>query len=330
MAPLNRKTIVITGGAGFIGSHLIRHYLALGHRIICLDNLQTTRSTKHLDDLMDHTYFTFIKHDIIDPVNIDEKIDWIFNFACSGSYILYQYDPVHTMKTNTVGVMNMLDLAHKNDARIMQASTSEVYGDPEVVPQSESYHGNVNSLGPRACYDEGKRAAETLCMDYLRLYGIDVKIIRIFNTYGPYMDPSDGRAITNFIVNALTGQDLVLYGNGSQTRSFQYIDDLITGISRMMEKDTFTGPVNLGNPGEITMRHFAETIIRLTGSSSKMAVDAPATDDPKRRSPDISLARRELEWEPKISLEVGLVKTIDYFRTIDLTQHTEGRLTRPR
>lgn len=317
MKETGKKTILVTGGAGFIGSHLCEKYLAEGHRVIVVDNLQTTMKPKHITKFLKHPHFKFIKHDIIDPLRISEKIDWIFNFACAGSYTSYQYDPVHTVKTNTVGIINMLNLAREHGARIMQASTSEVYGDPLEVPQKETYLGNVNMLGPRACYDEGKRCAETLFMDYRREYGTDIKIIRIFNTYGPQMDPNDGRAITNFVMNALSGEDLHIYGDGSHTRSFQYIDDLVRGIDVMMKKENFLGPVNLGNPGEITMKDFAELVVKKTNSQSKIIYTIGATDDPKRRCADNSLAKRELGWEPKVALSEGLEKTIAYFKTVE-------------
>lgn len=314
------KTILITGGAGFIGSHLCEKYLKQGHRVICLDNLQTTSSTKNISHLLSNRNFKFVKHDIIKPIKFGEPIDWIFNLACSGSPTSYQYDPIHTTKTNTIGVMNLLELARAHQARIMQFSTSEVYGDPEPEVQSEIYNGNVNPLGPRACYDEGKRCAETLFMDYYREYGVDIKIIRIFNTYGPKMDINDGRAMTNFIVNALAGKDIVIYGDGSYTRSFQYIDDLIAGIDLMMNKENFTGPVNLGNPEEISILALAEKISEKTKSNSKIVKQPKPTDDPQRRCPDISLAKEKLGWEPKISLDGGLDKTIEYFKTIELPE----------
>ena len=313
----SKRTILITGGAGFIGSHLSEKYLREGHQVICVDNLQTTFKPKNITHLFKNPNFTFIKQDIIDPLVINNKIDWIFNLACSGSYTSYQYDPVHTTKSNTTGVINMLDIARKNNARILQASTSEIYGNPLETPQKESYRGNVNTLGPRACYDEGKRCAETLFMDYHREYGVDIKITRIFNSYGPQMDPNDGRAMTNFILNALDGKDLVIYGDGSNTRSFQYINDLVAGMDAMMKKDVFAGPVNLGNPGEITMKKLAELVIKKTNSVSKIVYVKGASDDPKRRCPDISLAKEKLGWEPKIPLEKGLEKTIEYFRTAD-------------
>jgi len=313
MKASNRKTILIAGGAGFIGSHLVEKYLTEGHRVICLDNLQTTWKPKNIERFFENPNFRFIRADIIEPIRLKERIDWIFNCACAGSYTSYQFNPVHTVKTNTLGMINLLELAKKDGARILQTSTSEIYGDPLETPQKETYRGNVNPLGPRACYDEGKRVAETLCMDYYREFGVDVKIVRIFNTYGPNMDPNDGRAVTNFIRNALSGKDLVLYGDGSQTRSFQYIDDLVRGLDLMMKKEGFVGPVNLGNPGEISMSVLAGEVITLTRSQSKVVHAESATDDPKRRSPDIALALHELGWSPKVSLSEGLKKTIDYF-----------------
>ena len=308
-----RRTILIAGGAGFIGSYLVAKYLAEGHRIICIDNLQTTWKPKNIERFFGNPNFRFVRQDIIEPIRLREHVDWIFNCACAGSYTSYQFNPVHTVKTNTIGMINLLELAKKDAARILQTSTSEVYGDPLETPQKESYRGNVNSLGPRGCYDEGKRVAETLCMDYHREFGVDVKIVRIFNTYGPNMDPNDGRAVTNFVRNALTGKELVIYGDGSQTRSFQYIDDLVRGLDLVMRKEGFIGPVNLGNPGELSMLELAEQIVKLTGSRSKIVHAEGATDDPRRRSPDITLALRELGWSPNIPLYDGLKKTIDYF-----------------
>ena len=309
--------ILVTGGAGFIGSHLCEKYLEEANRVICLDNLQTTRTPKNVEHLFKNKNFKFIRHDIIKPIDLGEKVDWIFNFACAGSYTSYQFDPVHTVKTNTTGVINILELARKNKARIIQASTSEIYGDPLASPQKETYLGNVNMLGPRACYDEGKRCAETLFMGYWREFGVDVKIIRIFNTYGPKMDLNDGRAMTNFIVNALAGKDLIIYGDGSITRSFQFIDDLLVAIDKMMNKENFIGPVNLGNPEEINILDLAKLVIKKTESDSEIVFEKKATDDPKRRCPDINLAKKELDWSPKISLEQGLEKTIDYFKTVE-------------
>lgn len=315
-----RKTILIPGGAGFIGAHLVDKYLKEGHRVIVVDNLQTTWKPKNIAKFFSNKNFRFIKQDIIEPLSSKlrgEKLDWIINCACAGSYTSYQFNPVHTVKTNTIGVINLLELAREHGARFLQTSTSEIYGDPLETPQKESYLGNVNSLGPRACYDEGKRVAETLCMDYHREFGLDVKIVRIFNTYGPMMDPNDGRAVTNFIMNALIGKDIVIYGEGSQTRSFQYIDDLLLGIDRMMRSEDLTGPVNLGNPGEITMKELAELVIDMTGSRSNIVYAEGATDDPKRRSPDITLAKERLGWEPSVSLADGLKKTIKYFMTVE-------------
>lgn len=312
-----KLTILISGGAGFIGSHLCEKYLTEGHRIICVDNLQTTISPKNILKFLTNKNFRFIKHDIVIPFDPGEKIDWIFNLACSGSYTIYQYDPVQTVKTNTVGMINMLELAKKYGARILQTSTSEIYGDPLETPQRENYKGNVNSLGPRACYDEGKRVAETLCMDYHREYSVDVKIVRIFNTYGPNMDGNDGRAITNFITNALARKDLIIYGDGSHTRSFQYVDDLVAGIDAMMKKDGFIGPVNLGNPGEVTTLELAQKVLAATRSKSKIVYQKKATDDPRRRCPDISLAKKELGWSPRVPLEEGLKKTIVYFHSVE-------------
>ena len=315
-----KMRILITGGAGFIGSHLCEKYASEGHSVICLDNLQTTATPHNIEHLRARRNFRFLQADIVEPIPIDEPIDWIFNFACSGSYTSYQYDPIHTMKTNTVGMANVLELARRTGARVLQASTSEVYGDPVEVPQKETYRGNVNMLGPRACYDEGKRAAETLCMDFHRQYGTDVKIIRIFNTYGPRMQFNDGRAVSNFITAALSGRDIVIYGDGLQTRSFQYIDDLVEGIDRMMRKDGFMGPVNLGNPVEITISALAEKVKESVRSSSRITFDRGATDDPRRRVPDITLARETLGWEPKVGLDEGLEKTIAYFRTAALPE----------
>lgn len=318
----NKKIILITGGVGFIGSHLCDKYLKQGHKVICLDNLQTTHSTRNIDHLLPNRSFKFIKHDVINPIEFKEKIDWVINLACSGAPDIYQYDPIHTTRTNVEGVRNMLELARTHKARIMQASTSEVYGDPLESPQKETYTGNVNPLGPRACYDEGKRCAESLCMDYHREHGVDVKIIRIFNTYGPNMNLNDGRAMVDFITYALGksikagGDKLIMYDPESK-RSFQYIDDLVDGIDKMMRKDNFVGPVNLGNPGEITMLELAQAIIKKTNSKAEIIFDRPSTDDPKRRCPDISLAKKELGWEPKITLEVGIEKTINYFKGFD-------------
>jgi len=317
MSANNRKTILIAGGAGFIGSHLVEKYLAEGHRVIVIDNLQTTWKPKNIERFFTHKNFRFINADIIEPLALTEHIDWIINCACAGSYTSYQYNPVHTVKTNTIGVINLLECARANNAIFLQTSTSEIYGDPLETPQKESYLGNVNSLGPRACYDEGKRVAETLCMDYHREFGVDVRIVRIFNTYGPNMDLNDGRAITNFVTNALAGKDIIIYGDGSHTRSFQYIDDLVWGIDRFMHTSGETGPINLGNPGEVTMKELATLIIAMTGSLSQLVFSDGATDDPKRRSPDITKAKRVLGWEPHVTLREGLEKTIAYFKNAE-------------
>ncbi len=312
-----RLTILIPGGAGFIGSHLVTRYLSLGHRVIVIDNLQTTWKPRNIAQHFSNPNFQFIRKDVIDTLVFKERIDWIINCACAGSYTSYQFNPVHTVKTNTVGMINLLELARLHGARILQTSTSEIYGDPLVSPQSEDYLGNVNSLGPRACYDEGKRVAETLCMDYHREFGVDIRIVRIFNTYGPNMDVNDGRAVTNFIMNALTNKDILIYGDGTNTRSFQYIDDLLGGLHKMMSTNDIIGPINLGNPGEITMKDLAEKVIKETGSTSLLVYVDGATDDPRRRCPDITRAQEKLDWSPRVSLADGLTKTIAYFRTVE-------------
>jgi len=309
--------ILVTGGAGFVGSHLCKYFLDSGHEVICLDDLSTGRK-ENIAPLLDNKNFEFVNQDITKPLEISKKIGQIFNFACPASPPRYQKDPIQTMKTSILGSLNMLELARKNNARIMQASTSEVYGDPKVHPQPESYWGNVNPIGVRSCYDEGKRAAETLFFDYQRKYGTDIRVVRIFNTYGPNMDPDDGRVVSNFITQALKNEDLTIYGDGMQTRSFQYIDDLVAGIIKMMDNEkNFLGPVNLGNPDEFTVKELAEKILEmLPESKSKIVYQDLPQDDPKQRKPDISLAKKELTWEPKIRLEEGLKKTIDYFRTV--------------
>lgn len=317
METSQKKTVLIAGGAGFIGSHLVEKYLGEGHRVIVLDNLQTTWKPKNIEGFFDNPNFRFIRQDIIEPLRIKEHIDWIFNCACAGSPTSYQFNPVHTVKTNTIGMINLLELAREKGARILQTSTSEVYGDPLETPQKESYLGNVSTLGPRACYDEGKRVAETLCMDYHREFGVDVKIVRIFNTYGENMDPNDGRVVTNFVMNALAGKDLLIYGDGLQTRSFQYIDDLVAGLDAMMRQDGFIGPVNLGNPGEFTMKALAELVLEMTRSHSHIVYVAQNTDDPRRRAPDITLAKQKLSWEPKVALREGLDRTIAYFKSVE-------------
>ena len=307
------KHVIIAGGAGFIGSHLCEYLLHKGDRVICLDNFRTGHP-KNVSALTNHPYFKLVEHDITMPYMI-KGIDEIYNLACPASPIHYQDSPIETTKTSVIGTLNLLELARENHCRFLQASTSEVYGDPEVHPQPESYWGHVNPNGIRSCYDEGKRCAESLCMDYHRRYGVAVKIIRIFNTYGPRMACDDGRVVSNFILQALQGKDLTIYGNGMQTRSFQYVDDLIRGMERIMSTpDGFTGPVNLGNPEEHTILEFAERILELTGSRSRMVLCPLPADDPKQRNPDITLAKNVLQWSPTISLEEGLEKTIAYYQ----------------
>lgn len=307
------KRILITGGAGFIGSHLCERLLGENHEVICLDNF-FTGNRNNIAHLQDNPRFELIQHDVTQPCFLE--VDEIYNLACPASPVHYQFDPIHTTKTSVLGALNMLGLAKRNKAKILQASTSEVYGDPSVHPQPESYWGNVNTVGIRSCYDEGKRCAETLFMDYHRKHEVDVRIIRIFNTYGPRMHPEDGRVVSNFIVQALKGEDITIYGTGLQTRSFQYVDDLIEGMVRMMSARDFHGPVNLGNPGEFTMRELANKIIELTGSTSKTVFRPLPSDDPTQRKPDIRLAKDKLDWEPHINLEAGLKKTIAYFQGI--------------
>jgi len=309
------KQILVTGGAGFIGSHLCARLLEEGNYVICLDNY-FTGSVNNILHLEKNPYFELVRHDITSPYSAE--IDEIYNLACPASPVYYQVDPIQTVKTSVMGAINMLGLAKRKKAKILQASTSEVYGDPFEHPQTESYWGNVNPIGPRSCYDEGKRCAETLFMDYHCQNDVRVKIIRIFNTYGPCMSPNDGRVVSNFIVQALQNKDITIYGDGTQTRSFQYVDDLIEGMVRMMNTgDDFTGPVNIGNPGEFSMLELAELIIKLTGTKSKIVFRPLPGDDPKQRKPDISLAKEKLGgWEPNIALEDGLKETIKYFRTI--------------
>lgn len=308
---MNRKKILITGGAGFIGSHLCEKLLNDGNEVLCVDNY-FTGSKDNILHLMDNPYFEAIRHDIVHPFTAD--VDEIYNLACPASPVHYQYNAIKTIKTSVMGAINMLGLAKRLKAKILQASTSEVYGDPQVHPQQESYWGNVNPIGIRSCYDEGKRCAETLFMDYHRQNNVRVKIIRIFNTYGPKMNPNDGRVVSNFIVQALKGEDITIYGDGNQTRSFQYVDDLVEAMVRMMAtNDSFTGPVNTGNPGEFTMIELANLVIELTGSKSKLVFRPLPSDDPKQRKPDITLAKEILGWEPKVQLKEGLIKTIEYF-----------------
>lgn len=308
--------ILVTGGAGFIGSHLCKRLVNEGNQVLCIDNL-FTGSKDNIVGLLGNPKFEFIRHDIIDPIHVE--VDKIYNLACPASPPHYQYNPIKTIKTSFIGTMNMLGLAKRLKARILQASTSEVYGDPDSAhhPQKESYWGNVNPIGIRACYDEGKRAAETLCFDYHRQNGVDIKVMRIFNTYGPNMNPNDGRVVSNFIVQAIQGDDITIYGDGKQTRSFCYVDDLVEGMIRLMEsEDGFTGPCNMGNPGEFTMLALAEKVIQLTGSKSNIVFAPIPQDDPKQRRPDISLAKEKLNWEPKIELDEGLANTIAYFRGV--------------
>ncbi|MEA1918209.1 MAG: UDP-glucuronic acid decarboxylase family protein [Campylobacterota bacterium] len=309
-----RKRILVTGGAGFLGSHLCERLLNEGNDVICLDNF-FTGDKKNIEHLLDNHYFELVRHDVSEPISLE--VDEIYNLACPASPPHYQFDPVQTTKTSVMGAINMLDIAKRTKAKILQASTSEVYGDPEVHPQPESYKGSVSTTGIRACYDEGKRCAETLFFDYYRQYEVDIKVIRIFNTYGPNMNPYDGRVVSNFIVQAIKGEDITMYGDGMQSRSFCYVDDLVDGMIRLMNsRDGFTGPVNIGNPGEFTMIELAEKIIELTGSSSKIIFLPLPQDDPMQRQPDITLAKKELNWEPHIALEEGLKKTIAYFKSV--------------
>jgi len=302
--------MLVTGGAGFIGSHLCERLVRDGHDVICLDNFFTGNKS-NVAALLGSPSFELIRHDITEPILLE--VDRIYNLACPASPIHYQYNPVKTIKTSVLGTINMLGLAKRVKARILQASTSEVYGDPQVHPQPEEYWGNVNPIGIRSCYDEGKRVAETLMMDYHRQNSVDIRIVRIFNTYGPRMAVNDGRVVSNFIVQALRGEDLTVYGDGGQTRSFCYVDDLVDGLVRMMECEAFTGPVNLGNPAETTILEFARRITALTGSKNSIAFDPLPADDPKQRQPDINLARKKLGWEPKVEIDAGLRNTINYF-----------------
>lgn len=309
---MEKKRIMVTGGAGFVGSHLCRRLLAEGHEVICVDNF-FTGNKDNIIELLSNPRFELMRHDVTFPLYVE--VDQIYNLACPASPIHYQFDPVQTTKTSVHGAINMLGLAKRTKARILQASTSEVYGDPEVHPQPESYWGKVNPIGIRSCYDEGKRCAETLFFDYHRQNKVDIRVIRIFNTYGPNMHPHDGRVVSNFIVQALKNEDITIYGNGSQTRSFQYVDDLIEGMTKMMNQDGFVGPVNIGNPVEFTIKELAEMVLKfIPESTSKIIYKDLPQDDPKQRKPDITLAQEKLHWEPTIKLEEGLQKTIDYFK----------------
>lgn len=307
-----QNKILVTGGAGFLGSHLCDRLINDGHDVLCLDNF-FTGSKQNIAHLMANPYFELLRHDVTFPLYVE--VDQIYNLACPASPIHYQFDPVQTTKTSVHGAINMLGLARRTKARIFQASTSEVYGDPEIHPQTEDYWGRVNPVGIRSCYDEGKRCAETLFFDYYRQHNVEIKVARIFNTYGPRMHPNDGRVVSNFIVQALKGEDITIYGTGQQTRSFCYVDDLIDGFVRLMNSPPeITGPINLGNPGEFTMMELAEKVLRLTNSKSKIVNKALPADDPKQRQPDISLAKTHLDWEPKVNLDDGLKETINYFK----------------
>ena len=311
MKNLSRPRILVTGGAGFLGSHLCERLLERGEEVLCVDNF-FTGTRENIAHLLPHPRFELLRHDVTYPLHVE--VDQIYNLACPASPVHYQFDPVQTTKTSIMGALNMLGLAKRTKARVLQASTSEVYGDPAVHPQPESYWGNVNPIGIRSCYDEGKRCAETLFFDYHRQHQVQIKVMRIFNTYGPRMHPNDGRVVSNFIVQALQGQDITIYGEGLQTRSFCYVDDLVEGMIRLMNSDpSFTGPVNIGNPVEFTMRELAESVLRLTGSKSQLRFMPLPADDPRQRKPDITLAKQQLDWAPTIELEAGLKRTIAYF-----------------
>jgi len=310
---MSKKRILVTGGAGFLGTNLTARLLTEGNHVICIDNF-LSGLREHIEGFLDNPNYELIEHDIINPIDLD--VDEIYNLACAGSPPAYQADPIHTTKTCVHGILNMLELAKKNNAKIMQASTSEVYGDPEVHPQVETYLGNVNPNGIRSCYDEGKRCAESLMFDHQRMYGTKIKVARIFNTYGPHMDPKDGRVVSNFIVQSLQGKALTIYGDGSQTRSFCYVDDLIEGFIRLMASDDFTGPVNLGNPGEFTVKELAEKTLQMIDPDAEITYLPLPADDPTKRKPDITVARENLGWEPTIVLDDGLKKTIEYFKSV--------------
>jgi UDP-glucuronate decarboxylase len=328
MHRIGNKRVLVTGGAGFLGSHLCERLLDGGDEVICLDNFYTG-SKSNIAHLLSNPMFTVLEHDITNPLFL--QVDEIYNLACPASPIHYQYDPVHTTKTSVMGTIHMLGLAKRANAKILHASTSEVYGDPQVHPQHESYWGHVNPTGTRSCYDEGKRCAETLCFDYHRRHGLDVKVVRIFNTYGPRMHPDDGRVVSNFVVQALKGDPITVYGNGSQTRSFCYVDDLIEGFVRFMAAPPgVTGPINLGNPGEFTIRELAHEVLEITGSQSPIIEKPLPADDPQQRQPDISKAKHTLGWEPRIPLREGLVKTIDYFDGLLKRFENQSNVTRLR
>lgn len=310
------KKILVAGGAGFIGSHLCGRLLENGDQVICVDNLYTGKK-ENITPYLTHENFTYIKHDVTEAFELEVEIDEIYNLACPASPIHYQSNPVQTIKTNVLGAINLLELASEGKAKILQASTSEVYGDPELHPQPETYWGRVNPIGIRSCYDEGKRCAETLFLDFHRQFGVDIKIARIFNTYGPNMDPNDGRVVSNFIVQALNGKDITVYGDGSQTRSFCYVDETVEGLMKLMNSSTeITGPINIGNPAEFTMLELAQLVLTLTNSKSALVFHSLPGDDPRKRKPDISLAITSLGWEPKISLSEGLEKTVGYFHKL--------------
>jgi len=310
------SVVLVTGGAGFLGSHLCERLISQGDEVICVDNFFSGRK-RNIAHLIGNPQFEVIRHDIVHPLIIDAE--YVYNLACPASPVAYQYNPIKTIKTSTVGMVNMLGLAKRCRARILHTSTSEVYGDPEVHPQREDYWGHVNPLGPRSCYDEGKRVAESLCVNYHQAHDVDVRIVRIFNTYGPKMHPNDGRVVSNFLMQALRGEDLTIYGDGSQTRSFCYVSDLIEGLIRMMNQEQDIGPVNLGNPVENTMLELAQTVLKVTGSSSRLIHQPLPQDDPKQRCPDITKAKALLDWEPDVLLEQGLERTAEYYRQTELT-----------
>jgi UDP-glucuronate decarboxylase len=316
MASVSRR-VVVTGGAGFLGSHLCERLVDEGHDVVCVDNFFTSQK-QNVAHLLARPNFELIRHDVTVPLVLEA--DRIYNLACPASPVHYQYDPIKTVTTSVLGAMHVLGMARRTGARVLQASTSEVYGDPDVSPQPESYRGNVNPIGPRACYDEGKRCAETLFFDYHRMHGVDIRVARIFNTYGPRMHPYDGRVVSNFVLQALAGEDLTVFGDGAQTRSFCYVDDLVDGLLRLMEDGGGPGPVNLGNPEEFTIRELAEAVIGLVGSRSRIVARPLPADDPRQRRPDIALARERLGWEPRVHLREGLERTIAYFRELDLAR----------